>query len=93
VLIHDRPAMQAWTDGLVAVLDAVGSECVSVFAMSEWALPVMLLTASGQIVSRFAQALGRASGGLPRWPVDLWLVITAHMGWRRRASASPRRVR
>jgi pimeloyl-ACP methyl ester carboxylesterase len=35
VPIHDRPAMQAWTDGLVAVLDAVGSECVSVFAMSE----------------------------------------------------------
>ena len=44
--IHDRPAMQAWTDGLVAVLDAVGSECVSVFATSESALPVMLLTAS-----------------------------------------------
>jgi hypothetical protein len=33
VLIHDCPAMQAWTDGLVAVLDAVGSECVSVFAI------------------------------------------------------------
>src|SRR6476619_4332415 len=46
VPIHDRPAMQAWTDGLVAVLDAVGSECVSVFATSESALPVMLLTAS-----------------------------------------------
>ena len=46
VPIHDRPAMQAWTDGLVAVLDAVGSECASVFAMSESALPVMLLTAS-----------------------------------------------
>ena len=46
VPIHDRPAMQSWTDGLVAVLDAVGSECVSVFAMSESALPVMLLTAS-----------------------------------------------
>jgi pimeloyl-ACP methyl ester carboxylesterase len=43
---HDRPAMQAWTDGLVAVLDAVGSECASVFAMSESALPAMLLTAS-----------------------------------------------
>jgi pimeloyl-ACP methyl ester carboxylesterase len=46
VPIHDRPAMQAWIDGLVAVLDAVGSECVSVFAMSESALPAMLLTAS-----------------------------------------------
>ncbi len=44
--IQDRPAMQSWTDGLVAVLDAVGSECVSVFAMSESALPVMLLAAS-----------------------------------------------
>jgi hypothetical protein len=64
VPIHDRPAMQAWTDGLVAVLDAVGSECVSVFAMLESALPVMLLTGSGQIVSRFAPALGRASGRL-----------------------------
>ncbi len=46
VPIHDRPAMQSWTDGLVAVLDAVGSECVSVFAMSESALPAMVLTAS-----------------------------------------------
>jgi class 3 adenylate cyclase/pimeloyl-ACP methyl ester carboxylesterase len=46
VPINDRPAMQSWTDGLVAVLDAVGSECVSVFAMSESALPAMLLTAS-----------------------------------------------
>ena len=44
--IHDRPAMQSWIDGLVAVLDAVGSECVSVFAMSESALPAMLLAAS-----------------------------------------------
>jgi class 3 adenylate cyclase len=44
--IHDRPAMQSWTDGLVAVLDAVGSKCVSIFAMSESALPAMLLTAS-----------------------------------------------
>ena len=33
-------------------------------AMSDSALPVMLLTASGQIVSRFAPAFGRASGGL-----------------------------
>ena len=34
VPIHDRPAMQSWTDGLVAVLDAVGSKCASVFAWS-----------------------------------------------------------
>ena len=46
VPIHDRPAMQAWTDGLVAVLDAVGSECASVFAMSESTLPAMLLAAT-----------------------------------------------
>ena len=46
VPIHDRPAMQSWTDGLVAVLDAVGSKCASVFAWSESGLPVMLLTAS-----------------------------------------------
>ncbi|MDT5002680.1 MAG: hypothetical protein QOK12_4785 [Mycobacterium sp.] len=46
VPIHDRPAMQVWTDGLVAVLDAVGSECASVFAMAESALPAMLLAAS-----------------------------------------------
>ena len=46
VPINDRPAMQSWTDGLVAVLDAVGSECVSIFAMGESALPAMLLTAS-----------------------------------------------
>ncbi|HTQ20206.1 adenylate/guanylate cyclase domain-containing protein [Mycobacterium sp.] len=46
VPIHDRPAMQSWTDGLVAVLDAVGSESASVFAMSESALPAMLLAAS-----------------------------------------------
>src|ERR1700757_5533771 len=46
VPIHDRPAMQAWTDGLVAVLDAVGSGCASVFAMGESALPAMLLAAS-----------------------------------------------
>jgi class 3 adenylate cyclase/pimeloyl-ACP methyl ester carboxylesterase len=46
VPIQDRPAMQAWTDGLVAVLDAVGIECVSLFAMTESALPAMLLAAS-----------------------------------------------
>lgn len=46
VPIHDLPAMQAWTDGLVAVLDAVGSKCASVFGMAESALPVMLLAAT-----------------------------------------------
>jgi class 3 adenylate cyclase len=46
VPIHDRPAMQAWTDGLVAVLDAVGSQCASVFAMAESTLPAMLLAAT-----------------------------------------------
>jgi class 3 adenylate cyclase len=42
----DRPAMQSWTDGLVAVLDAVGSECASIFAMGGSTLPAMLLAAS-----------------------------------------------
>ncbi|MCW2650348.1 MAG: putative adenylate/guanylate cyclase [Mycobacterium sp.] len=46
VPINDRPAMQSWTDGLLAVLDAVGSKCASVFAWSESGLPAMLLTAS-----------------------------------------------
>jgi class 3 adenylate cyclase len=46
VPIHNRPAMQAWRDGLVAVLDAVESGCASVFAMGESALPAMLLAAS-----------------------------------------------
>src|ERR1700739_1307180 len=46
VPIQDLPAMQAWTDGLVAVLDAVGSQCASVFAMSESGLPAMLLAAT-----------------------------------------------
>jgi class 3 adenylate cyclase len=43
---NDSPAIQAWTDGLVAVLDAVGSERASIFSMSGSALPVMLLAAS-----------------------------------------------
>jgi hypothetical protein len=38
VPIQDLPAMQAWTDGLIAVLDAAGSECASIFAMAESAL-------------------------------------------------------
>jgi class 3 adenylate cyclase len=46
VPVHDRPAMQLWTDGLVTVLDAVGIGCASVFAMAESTLPVMLLAAS-----------------------------------------------
>lgn len=46
VPMHDLPAMQTWTDGLVAVLDAVGSECASIFGMAESALPVMLLAAA-----------------------------------------------
>jgi len=44
--ISERPAMQSWTDGLLAVLDEVGSERASIFAMAGSALPVMLLAAS-----------------------------------------------
>lgn len=46
VPIDHRPAMQSWADGLVAVLDAVGSESATVFGMSESGLPVLLLAAS-----------------------------------------------
>jgi class 3 adenylate cyclase len=46
VAINERPAMQAWTDGLIAVLDAAGSERASVFGMAGSALPAMLLAAS-----------------------------------------------
>lgn len=46
VAINERPAMQAWTDGLLAVLDAAGSEQASVFAMAGSALPAMLLAAT-----------------------------------------------
>jgi class 3 adenylate cyclase len=45
VPIDERPAMQTWTDGLAAVLGAVGSTCASVFAMSESGLPAMMLAA------------------------------------------------
>lgn len=40
------PAMQAWTDGIGAVLDAAGSGCSAVFATSESALPALLYAAS-----------------------------------------------
>jgi class 3 adenylate cyclase len=46
VPIYERPAMQGWTDGLIAVLDAAGSERASVFAMAGSALPAMLLAAT-----------------------------------------------
>ena len=42
----DAPSMQLWTDGLVAVLDAAGSERASVFSMTESGLSVMLLAAT-----------------------------------------------
>jgi class 3 adenylate cyclase len=46
VPIDVRPAMQMWTDGLRAVLDAAEVGCTSVFAMAESGLPAMLLAAS-----------------------------------------------
>ena len=46
VPIKDNPAMQSWTDGLVAVLDAVGSEHASIFAVTGAGLPAMMLAAS-----------------------------------------------
>src|ERR1700754_3812233 len=46
VVRGENPAMQTWTDGLLAVLDAVGSERASVIAMSGSTLPAALLAAS-----------------------------------------------
>jgi class 3 adenylate cyclase len=46
VPINERPAMQAWTDGLLAVLDASGSETATVFGNAGSALPAMLLAAT-----------------------------------------------
>jgi class 3 adenylate cyclase len=43
---QDNPAMQTWTDGLLAVLDAVGSECAALFGQSGAALPNIMLAAS-----------------------------------------------
>ncbi len=42
----DNPSIQVWTDGLVAVLDAVGSERASVFGMTDSALSLMVLAAT-----------------------------------------------
>ena len=42
----NNPSMQVWTDGLVAVLDAVNSERACVFGMTDSALTVMLLAAT-----------------------------------------------
>jgi class 3 adenylate cyclase len=44
--VDDMPAMQAWMDGIGAVLDAVDSGCAAVFATSESALPAMMFAAS-----------------------------------------------
>jgi class 3 adenylate cyclase len=41
-----QPPLQAWTDGLLAVLDAVESERASIFSMQGACLPVWLLAAS-----------------------------------------------
>ena len=41
-----QPPLQAWTDGLLAVLDAVESERASIFSMHGACLPVWLLAAS-----------------------------------------------
>ncbi|HVQ52860.1 MAG TPA: alpha/beta hydrolase, partial [Mycobacterium sp.] len=46
VVRRENAAIQSWTDGLLAVLDAAGSERASVFGMGGSALPVTLLAAS-----------------------------------------------
>lgn len=46
VATTEMPAMQAWSDGLEAVLDAVGADQPAIFTTSESALPAMLFAAS-----------------------------------------------
>jgi class 3 adenylate cyclase/pimeloyl-ACP methyl ester carboxylesterase len=46
VPLDNLPAMQAWSDGMLSVLDAAESPCAAIFATSESALPAMLLAAS-----------------------------------------------
>ena len=46
VPVADLPAMQSWTDGIAAVLDAAGCDQVCIFAGAESALPAMLYAAS-----------------------------------------------
>ncbi len=41
-----NPPLQYWSDGLLAVLDEVGSQGASIFAMQGMTLPVMLLAAT-----------------------------------------------
>jgi class 3 adenylate cyclase len=45
-LLDDEPALQLWVDGLLAVLDAVGSESASLFTMQGAGLPAIQLAAS-----------------------------------------------
>lgn len=44
--VENHPAVQSWSDGLVAVLDAVGADTASIFTMAGGALPALLLAAS-----------------------------------------------
>ena len=44
--IENLPAIQAWRDGLLAVLDATETESASIFAIVGAALPALLLAAS-----------------------------------------------
>ncbi|MDT5016962.1 MAG: hypothetical protein QOD39_3122 [Mycobacterium sp.] len=46
VPVGNNPAMQSWMDGLLAVLDEVGSENASIFTMHGSCLPAMMLAAS-----------------------------------------------
>lgn len=46
VSLRDLPAMQAWSDDILTVLDAVGSETAAIVASAETGLPVMLFAAT-----------------------------------------------
>ena len=79
--LRDSPAMQTWTDGLVAVLDTVASERASIFGVHGAGLPAMLLAAShpervcslvlwtpfARLVSAPDQPFGIQEAALPRY--------------------------
>jgi class 3 adenylate cyclase/pimeloyl-ACP methyl ester carboxylesterase len=71
VPIAEMPAMQAWSDGIAAVLEAAECDRASIFAAAESALPVMLYAASHP--ERVRQlVLWSPYGHFPRTPEQPW---------------------
>ncbi|MFI5508862.1 cyclase [Mycobacterium sp. NPDC051804] len=81
IALHENPAMQVWTDGLLAVLDSVRSESASVFGIHGAGLPSMMLAAShpnrvrslllwsafARLVSDLDQPFGIPKASVPRY--------------------------